>query len=128
MSLALPDASGIFGTGGDSLKKASDLNQAAEFGLMGAGLSALARQRANEYRRQAFEETANMEAQGTWTRGLMDAGFTLLGGGLSAGLKNMQANRPTLGSGEVTAPSIDIANPTAGEKALMDAKYKLHGW
>jgi hypothetical protein len=32
-----------------------------------------------------------------------------------------------VGEGELAAPSIDTANPTAGEKALMEAKYALHG-
>lgn len=128
MSLGLPDASGIFGKGGDVLASASDFNQATEYGLLGAGLGAEARKRASEYRRKALEEQSAINAQQSWTSGLIDAGTSLASAGLSAGLKSWSANRPTLGSGEVSAPSIDVANPTAGERALMDAKYKLHGW
>lgn len=32
-----------------------------------------------------------------------------------------------MGEGELSVPMIDSANPTAGERALMEAKYALHG-
>lgn len=32
-----------------------------------------------------------------------------------------------MGEGELSVPTIDSANPTAGERALMEAKYALHG-
>jgi hypothetical protein len=41
--------------------------------------------------------------------------------------KRFPGGTPGQGTGELTAPNIDAANPTAGEKALMDAKYALYG-
>jgi hypothetical protein len=41
--------------------------------------------------------------------------------------KRFPGGTPSAGEGELTAPSIDAASPTAGEQALMGAKYALHG-
>ncbi len=42
-------------------------------------------------------------------------------------MKKYPGGEPTLGSGGLSVPKIDTASPTAGEKALMDAKYQLSG-
>ena len=41
--------------------------------------------------------------------------------------KRFPAGVATQGEGEPVAPTIDAANPSAGEKALMEAKYALYG-
>lgn len=41
--------------------------------------------------------------------------------------KRFPGGEAGIGEGELAAPSIDTANSTAGEKALMEAKYALHG-
>jgi hypothetical protein len=128
MSAAIPNASGILGKGGDSLTSAGDFNQAIQYGLLGSGLGSLARQRAGEYQRRAIGESAAIRSNSIMNQSFMDAGFDLLGAGLGAGIKSFKSNAPTMGSGEVSAPSIDVGSATAGEQALMNAKYKLHGW
>jgi hypothetical protein len=41
--------------------------------------------------------------------------------------KRFPSGIPGQGGGEASAPTIDTANPSAGEKALMEAKYALYG-
>jgi hypothetical protein len=41
--------------------------------------------------------------------------------------KRFPSGVPGQGGGEASAPTIDTANPSAGEKALMEAKYALYG-
>lgn len=41
--------------------------------------------------------------------------------------KRFPGGTAVTGEGELTAPTIDTANPTAGERALMEAKYALYG-
>jgi hypothetical protein len=41
--------------------------------------------------------------------------------------KRFPSGMPGEGGGEASAPTIDTANPSAGEKALMEAKYALYG-
>lgn len=41
-------------------------------------------------------------------------------------MKKFPAGQPTMGGGELSAPTIDQVKPTVGEQALMNAKYALY--
>ena len=41
-------------------------------------------------------------------------------------MKKFPAGQPTMGGGELSAPTVDQVKPTVGEQALMNAKYALY--
>lgn len=91
MSYGVPDASRIYSKSGESLRKAGDYNQAVRYGMMNSGLTAEAKQRANQYRIDAMEKIGDIQSRSTITNAFIGAGADMLSAGLDVGLKNMKA-------------------------------------
>lgn len=118
----------FLGVGGfDEVRSHNGLNATAaqnfDQGLSFAdqGLASMARMRAADYLANAQVSAAQTDANSSILGGAI-SGLTGLASGAFRGL----AQRPTLGSGQPSAPAIDPSNATAGERALMGAQYKLY--
>lgn len=107
---------------GEIFADTSDVNQGISGSLAAGGIRGLARLRAANYLADAQVAAARGDANTSILNGAI-GGLTSLGAGA---FKAWKANAPTTGTGTPSAPQIDVANPTAGEKALMGATYK--GW
>lgn len=107
---------------GDIFGATSELNQGISGSLASAANRGRAQNRAAQYLADAQLSAANTDATSSLLQGAI-GGLASFGTGA---FKAWRANAPTMGSGTPAAPSIDTANPTAGERALMGATYK--GW
>lgn len=107
---------------GEIFGSSSELNQDISGSLASVAARGRAQNRAAQYLANAQVAAANTDATSSLLQGAI-GGLTSFGTGA---LRAWRANAPTMGSGTPAAPSIDTANPTAGERALMGATYK--GW
>lgn len=131
MAYDIPDPSGLFSRAGDAIKEAGDLDSAIQYGLMGTGLGAQARQRANQFRVDAMNKVGDIQSQAAWESGVIGAGTALLKGVGSVALGSLASNSSTTGPGTPSAPQIDTANPSYFDQQLMKTKFAHNpgqGW
>jgi hypothetical protein len=107
---------------GDIFGASSELNQSIGGSVASIAQRGQAQLRAAKHLAKARVSQANTDATSSLLQGAV-GGLSSFG---TSALKAWRANAPTMGSGTPVAPSIDTANPTAGERALMGATYK--GW